>query len=88
MRGTCSDSFGLHCAVAADLPEAVITRARFISECRAEGQPIPAIDADTEADDERERALASLVDGFLEFDFNAESAEAFFAQHADIVSAY
>lgn len=40
VRGACTDSFGTHCAVAADMPEEVIERARAISRCRLEGKPI------------------------------------------------
>lgn len=46
--GECTDSFGWHCAFNADLPEAIISRARYISNCRAQGEEIMALDADAE----------------------------------------
>jgi hypothetical protein len=94
MPGTCADSFGLHCAMTADVPDAVIARARLISECVAQGRvsecglgheslirrgllttagtlptgrPVPRAGSDSLRDMRRDEAVASLVDGFLEY---------------------
>lgn len=78
-RGVCTDSFGRHCAAAADMPEKVITRARQVSKCRLEGKPIERFDVDARAAKEHERALAGLVDAFLGFNFNLGRPADFFS---------
>ena len=78
VHGTCTDSFGPQCAVAADMPVKIISRAQQISRCRLEGVPIERVDADPKATEAQERRLAELVDAFLEFDFAAERPTDFF----------
>ena len=58
MRGTCTDSFGSHCAAAADVPPTIIQRARHISRCRLEGLPIERIDIDSARAEARDRGRA------------------------------
>ncbi|KAL1518771.1 hypothetical protein AB1Y20_003055 [Prymnesium parvum] len=77
--GECTDSFGWHCAFNADLPEAIISRARYISNCRAQGEEIMALDADVERLQRRNELVTSIVDDFLEFDFGLHTADDFFA---------
>jgi DNA mismatch repair protein MSH5 len=79
VRGACTDSFGCHVASPCNLPATVIQRARHISHCRLEGNPIERFDVDTAAAAATERNLAHLVDSFLQFDFGTHTADAFFA---------
>ena len=57
----------------------IIQRARHISRCRLEGRQIERYDVDNEAAEASERALADLVDQFLEYDFLSGTAHAFFS---------
>lgn len=62
---------------------------RLLSECRAQGRAIPRADTDAERRDlERDRAIARLVDSFLEYDFVTGSAAAFYAQNAGAIESY
>ena len=81
-RGACTDSFGSHCAAAANVPASIIKRARHISRCRAEGRPVEAIDVDNAAATNKEAALVELVDRFLAYDFACNSTAEFYRQAA------
>lgn len=77
-RGACTESFGSHCAAAADVPADVITRARHVSLCRTEGRQLKRVDVATDEADRKEEALAALFGSFLEFDFGVSTADDFF----------
>lgn len=77
VRGVCTDSFGTHCAVAADMPAEVIERARNISRCRLEGRPIERVDFDEAGAAAKELLLTTLVDRFLAYDLAGHSASSF-----------
>ena len=78
--GTCSDSFGWSCAAHADMPEHVVARARQISLARSEGRLLLPPERDDEQRQLVEQQQAELVDGFLAWDFDADTAATFFAQ--------
>jgi DNA mismatch repair protein MSH5 len=78
VRGACTDSFGSHCAAAANVPSTVIQRARHVSRCRLEGRTIERIDIDNDESERKERAIASLVDSFLQYDFHTGTARGFY----------
>ena len=85
IRGVCTDSFGRHCAAAADVPETVIARARHVSKCRVEGRPVERIDVGSEAVEEHEKAISSLVDAFLSYDFTMRRPIDFFAANERVM---
>lgn len=48
MPGECVNSFGWHCALNADIPDGVVSRARQISHCRSTGEPLLPLDSDSD----------------------------------------
>lgn len=86
VRGACTDSFGSHCAAAADMPKTVIERARHVSKCRLEGRPIERRDVDPSIAATKERAVASLVDSFLLYDFDVGTTTEFYAANDHLIT--
>lgn len=87
-RGRSEDSYGYHCAAAADVPKEVIDRALYISERRDCGEPIYPIHRSKEdalAEHERLAARDALVDAFLSYDFNAGTGSDFFRNNAGLI---
>lgn len=80
MPGESADSFGWHCASNAGLPNEVISRARYVSEARARGEPICPLEADQERLKRRNELVAAVVDDFIDCNFGICSAADFFQQ--------
>lgn len=88
--GQSEDSYGYHCASAADVPKEVIDRALHISQRRDAGEPIYPIHRDKAealAEQQRLEARDALVDGFFDYDFSTGTAADFFGRHAQFIAA-
>lgn len=75
--GSCTDTFGAHCAAAADMPISVIKRAWHVSRCRFEGRTVERADTNDEIASSMEQRIA-IVETFLRYNFDAETATDFY----------